>query len=102
MARSKPSLRCTASAIEITQSGRADALTGLYNQVYCQRHHSPLPVPDVDMTLADIDIDHQTDQRHFWPPVGDQVLKEMGQRLKDVRADSAAIRGAAKRSFWSH
>ena len=81
---------------EITQASQTDALTGLYNRVYCQRHLSPAPVPDVDMTTLAvlIDIDHfKQINDTYGHQVGDQVLKEMGQRLTNtLRTDSTAIR----------
>ena len=81
---------------EITQASQTDALTGLYNRVYCQRHLSPVPVPNVDMTTLAIliDIDHfKQINDTYGHQVGDQVLKEMGLRLKNtLRNDSTAIR----------
>ena len=77
--------------IELEQQMKIDFLTGLYNRNYLYNHFHHL-AEEGSMMLIDLDGFKQVND-HYGHDVGDQVLMEVGHRLKqNIHTEDLAIR----------
>ena len=79
---------------DIIQSTERDALTGLYNREYFYRYaeqydqyHRETPM---DAIVLDINHFHMVNER-YGKPYGDQVLRRIGEKLREMLSDSGGI-----------
>ncbi|MBR0162203.1 MAG: EAL domain-containing protein [Oscillospiraceae bacterium] len=79
---------------DIIQSTERDPLTGLYNREYFYRyaeqfdqHHKEL---EMDAMVVDINHFHMINER-FGTSYGDEVLRRIGERIREVVADTGGI-----------
>ena len=83
---------------QIIQSTERDSLTGLYNREYFynyavtyDQHHKDVPM---DAVVMDVNHFHMINER-YGKTYGDEVLKRIGGRIRDIICDSGGI--AARR-----
>ncbi|MBO5496452.1 MAG: EAL domain-containing protein, partial [Oscillospiraceae bacterium] len=79
---------------DIIRSTERDALTGLYNREYFYRYaeqydqyHRETPM---DAIVLDINHFHMVNER-YGKPYGDQVLRRIGEKLREMLSDSGGI-----------
>ena len=79
---------------DIIQSTERDTLTGLYNREYFYRYaeqydqyHRETPM---DAIVLDINHFHMVNER-YGKPYGDQVLRRIGEKLREMLSDSGGI-----------
>ena len=90
---------------EIIQSTERDELTGLYNREYFYRyaeqfdqHHKEL---EMDAIVVDINHFHMINER-YGKAYGDEVLRRIGEQLREMVRDPAASSAAGRRTpSWS-